>query len=81
MKQQIKFESQELDGLAARADELCEWLNDEESAEGERQEVVNIPVHITVIASTALVYGCPSSWIGTFQTPLVGAEDVRCESS
>ncbi len=59
MKQQIKFESQELDGLAARADELCEWLNDEESAEGERQEVVNIPVHITVIASTALVYGLP----------------------
>jgi hypothetical protein len=61
VKQPINIGQNVLDELAAGADDLCNWLEQEVSGVNEPNEggKLRIPSQFTVIATIALIYGFP----------------------
>ncbi|MCA9941726.1 MAG: hypothetical protein KC418_23965 [Anaerolineales bacterium] len=58
MKQPINLSQGDLDELGVRAEQLGEWLEEQEDALAKKR-LVRIPPQLAVIASTAIVYGLP----------------------
>lgn len=58
MKRPINLSQADLDELGARADQLGEWLEEQDTAPDHARNAP-IPPHLTVIASAAVLYGLP----------------------
>lgn len=59
MKQPIDLNQQDLNNMAQTADELFDWLQESTRPEAEEGKRINIPHHLSIVATVALVYGIP----------------------